>query len=1594
MQSLPYWTNGREDIFLRYIPYYMSDRDPGYSTANVANKLIEREKHAIQFYKETHPLVDKTVVDEMFSDYSRKNAIWRRRHFLAAFNLDAEDWSLGSWNDYLARMRTITLQDVPEIDPNTFRQLDPRGRRLPPSPARSYHEDPTEPSLDSVYDQTEEEKENSVISIEDTFSVALRRRNRVLPNDRYTYEEEEGSNFDDFLEGDVPRNIPDQMDRLFTYGGVQAYPGLEDQQFSLKFSDRAHGLIDEEFFLNESQIDSLLTERRSQEPGFWDKLAARRRETSVIGDEPTLAFLNYLAAYANQDILNNSQRFLGVLSYFITTEDEPRETLSLGTTLTQRDISLTLGLDQFDWYSLFRFFGASSNEIVASPESAQLKGRDLQLWAKSVEKGFELNRNQFIPEIAKNVLSEQDIILRRCSASQILFAIETTSKEVAERTNIPLNEQEVYSLLFDARFHVEAQDRINLFKVWDYLIALLMAMRFVWSNSLCIPDLLLKQINYSKVALDDIQNHIRITTITPFLITKESEMGLVTDDFVVRASYVQSVLSKLNSYDDILKLILRVKIKRVYYTEKPEDGRAAYHDMQERWFVITLNLFKFNIDMNDTENLAANIKKADDIQDINLKNGFKRGTEGAANLRYLLLKLKNLTKDQFRAFLKKLIFDAITSVDHQYDPYDPKNSENNIDENFVLIHDFHYTAKYHDIRGIMEEPHQIMKGVRLFKRTPQSFSKLDPLKKYSEITSNLCLYESLWTAKNDSVMRERQFEGKSIYHLDTRKRCLYDDFSMEREDLKQICITGHWEQFKKIFSRETTGTNIVLVNINTLKPDDEFGLAQRIIIHDGCHAVYASAEKVNEYIKKLPTIYTNAEKKSKRFACKSKKKWDASKDEYININFDIEAYLNEEEQEDRGKFIPYLICTTCDKPEYNKAFWGENSCVSEFISWFKTITRTFEENQGKKKKDRSTKFVFWGFNSAKFDLIFLLPQLAQLPGFIMKGEFTNPKYLEVSGVKFLDFMKLFSGSMKKQQEFWKTTRKKMEMEHNLTKETFSQLSNEQRERIIKYCINDCDVLGEFVSKYKEWISELCVSPYQTSMAALALDVFRTIYASDKWGETIMGCGREDYQFHLNSYFGGYVEVIHMNFPDSLKKYAAEHFTRIRVDMWPNHEIIDQNTQEYRRQGFAEEDIQRAVYGDTPLAEPITEQEQAQCTPAEKMKLIRERGFYPDLSSQCDNQGVYTGKYLRYYDVNSAYPYQMTKEIPVSTKGDIQKLSHPWDITRVNPDQLDDKRLYGVSDLKWDDDTYLPIFPRRTLNGLVYGVNHFGNHVIWGKELKRGMRTGKICQGRITHFQDFNWFPAFKKYIEDFYQKRAKCKEEGDAIGMQIYKLLLNTLYGKFGQKRYPDVQYVNASNINAFMAMHKEDIWDIESYGYSLYQVTMIPDPCEIDNISHCVAVASAVTMSQRDLMREAQERMISKGARIYYCDTDSMITDMDMDQDMTHKTELGKWDLESKIAWGIFAMAKAYTFIDVNLNVVKKFKGFSTERMTATHYLRLLNGMPIKFNCGLLWKREYPKNREERSDGTVVVTPNVKKCFPLLKRIIDPETGETKAPL
>ena len=319
------------------------------------------------------------------------------------------------------------------------------------------------------------------------------------------------------------------------------------------------------------------------------------------------------------------------------------------------------------------------------------------------------------------------------------------------------------------------------------------------------------------------------------------------------------------------------------------------------------------------------------------------------------------------------------------------------------------------------------------------------------------------------------------------------------------------------------------------------------------------------------------------------------------------------------------------------------------------------------------------------------------------------------------------------------------------------------------------------------------------------------------------------------------------------------------------------------------------------------------------------------------------KKLFYYDVNSLYPYVMAYfDMPIG-----KPVAFEGDIRKIDPEAFG----FFYCKITSPNDLEHPLLQRRikTSEGIrtIAGLGTWTGW-IFSTEMDNAVKYG--YQFEILNGYQFKKGNIFKDYVLKMYNLRLQY-DKTDAMNL-IAKLLMNSLYGKFGMKlQSTEIFMYDTSNeleLNSFKEL-------LDAYGYT------IQDFIKIDN--HFLKIRDSmlsIRYNQEEDMYHGQDiniaiaSAITGGARVhmsyfknnpdfnlYYSDTDSGVIDRPLPGHMVGK-ELGQFKLEHIINRAVFLAPKVYGLEDIEGNEIIKVKGV-TEEVAKEFTLNTLEELLIK---------------------------------------------------
>lgn len=232
----------------------------------------------------------------------------------------------------------------------------------------------------------------------------------------------------------------------------------------------------------------------------------------------------------------------------------------------------------------------------------------------------------------------------------------------------------------------------------------------------------------------------------------------------------------------------------------------------------------------------------------------------------------------------------------------------------------------------------------------------------------------------------------------------------------------------------------------------------------------------------------------------------------------------------------------------------------------------------------------------------------------------------------------------------------------------------------------------------------------------------------------------------------------------------------------------------------------------------------------------------------------------------------------------------------------------------------PCLPYRDaeIGKLVFPIGRFRT-TLCSPELTIALREGRILD--VGSWALYEGQPIFSEYVGTIYGRRVEAKSQGLDAWVQLYKNLLNNLYGKFGQRKEDWEIVGNADpdqvSVTEYVGEHGEVLterifggqrWVLRGSG---------------ESYNSFPAIAAFVTSNARAVLWSAmnvagnldpEEPFGRAGREFYYCDTDSLFVsktgyDRLCAAGLVDPLQLGKLKLEKTLTQqAIFFGAKVYS--------------------------------------------------------------------------------------
>jgi len=258
-------------------------------------------------------------------------------------------------------------------------------------------------------------------------------------------------------------------------------------------------------------------------------------------------------------------------------------------------------------------------------------------------------------------------------------------------------------------------------------------------------------------------------------------------------------------------------------------------------------------------------------------------------------------------------------------------------------------------------------------------------------------------------------------------------------------------------------------------------------------------------------------------------------------------------------------------------------------------------------------------------------------------------------------------------------------------------------------------------------------------------------------------------------------------------------------------------------------------------------------------LRLERETYRGGRTECFFVGRPPADTVYKLDINSMYPYIMRRDTyPCELVGyrEAPSRTFAWNLLRRYA-------VVAAVDMVTPD----PIFPIQQNGKNVYPVGHL-NTVLTTNEFKLAFERGWIRE--IYELAWYRQTDLFTEFVDYFYEKKVASRQAGDDTDYLFSKLILNSSYGKWGQKGRTN-RIIGTCDPDEMYVEHGIEWPTQKSYTYTYLCGLVIESREDGEAFNSFPAIAAHVTANARLYLWSLFEQ--AGRENVYYCDTDSVFT-------------------------------------------------------------------------------------------------------------------------
>nr|BAM29335.1 dpoB [Lentinula edodes] len=324
-----------------------------------------------------------------------------------------------------------------------------------------------------------------------------------------------------------------------------------------------------------------------------------------------------------------------------------------------------------------------------------------------------------------------------------------------------------------------------------------------------------------------------------------------------------------------------------------------------------------------------------------------------------------------------------------------------------------------------------------------------------------------------------------------------------------------------------------------------------------------------------------------------------------------------------------------------------------------------------------------------------------------------------------------------------------------------------------------------------------------------------------------------------------------------------------------------------------------------------------------------------------------------YDVVSLYPSCMLKDLPIGN------------ICRSIDTNIDNYFGFCYASVNVPKGIRAPILPFRLDNGSI--IYPTGNWSGWyTSEILKKARFSKNVAIKVHHgYKMDKSNELFSKFVEKYSQIKINAEKEGNNAKRTTAKLILNSLYGRFGLKYEPYTIDFVESNVADQIAINHE-VFDRVSFDNNIDFIKYTTAPSELlkelnrevynklknktdldgEHVVRALTISAMITSYASILMNPFLNMPDNP---CYYTDTDSLFMKYPLEDKYTGK-ELGKFSFKGIAKRAYFISPKTYCLIMEDDSVIIKCKGLDNKLLNENHFKELLSGNNVTIDTSKIF--------------------------------------------